>query len=75
MDDTFENHDPIGKDYVDYIKVMIVGQKIHWLSTEEENTCPVFEEKSHKNKVRECLPKLGAIYLSAVIKLCVMFSY
>ena len=53
---------------------MIVGQ-IHWLSTEEENTCPVFEEKSHKNKVRDCLPKTGAICLSAVIKLCFMFSY
>ena len=53
---------------------MIVG-KIHWLSTEEENTCPVFEEKSHKNKVRDCLPKTGAICLSAVIKLCFMFSY
>ena len=54
---------------------MIVGQKIQWLSTEEENTCPVFEEKSHKNKVRDCLPKTGAICLSAVIKLCFMFSY
>ena len=54
---------------------MIVGQKIQWLSTEEENTCPAFEEKSHKNKVRDCLPKTGAICLSAVIKVCFMFSY
>ena len=51
-----------------------MGQ-IHWLSTEEENTYLVFEEKSHKNKVRDCLPKTGAICLSAVIKLCFMFSY
>ena len=54
---------------------MIVGQIIQWLSTEEENTCPAFGEKSHKNKVRDCLPKTGAICLSAVIKLCFMFSY
>ena len=52
-----------------------MGQIIQWLSTEEENTCPAFEEKSHKNKVRDCLPKTGAICLSAVIKLCFMFSY